>query len=240
MWRLLLIEHAAIQVAADVDLVDAFVLPDSALLLVIAFSVCPHRVPIMKIQPAHDPRPAFARALEQSQHQITAVRPDELNNRTPCADYNVRALLGHMIGVLHKITLVGDGGDTSGVPDVIDGIDDDGWAGAFAQARGEVERAWADEAMLGRMVTLPWATLSGRVALEAYTHEFTVHSWDFAYATGRLAALDPGLAMQALEAFPKFAPPEARSGQGPFGPVVQVPDDADVYTQLAAYLGRQP
>ncbi|WP_212764791.1 hypothetical protein [Streptomyces sp. I05A-00742] len=60
------------------------------------------------------------------------------------------------------------------------------------------------------------------------------YSWDLAHATGRLAELDPDLAAQALEAFPKFAPPEARSEQGPFSPVLPVPDDADVYTRLAA------
>jgi uncharacterized protein (TIGR03086 family) len=94
--------------------------------------------------------------------------------------------------------------------------------------------------MLDRMVTLPWATLPGRAVLDAYTHEFTVHSWDLAHATDRLAGLDPELAVQALDAFPRFAPPETRSGQGQFGPVVPVPDDADVYTRLAAYLGRRP
>ncbi|MBO8197360.1 TIGR03086 family metal-binding protein [Streptomyces smyrnaeus] len=195
----------------------------------------------MTTEPAHDPRPTFVRALDQAGKQVAAVRPDELTGRTPCADYDVRALLGHVVSVLHKLARVGTGGDARGVPDVIDGVADDGWASAFARARGEVERVWADDGQLDRMVELPWATLPGRDVLEAYTHEFTVHSWDLAYATRRLAELDPELAGQALEAFSKFAPPEARSEQGgPFSPVVPVPDDADVYTRLAAYLGRRP
>lgn len=194
----------------------------------------------MTLEPVHDPRPIFAHALDQTEREIAAVRPDKLDTRTPCADYDVRALLGHVLAVLHKLARLGSGVDTRDVPDVIDGIDDDGWSSAFTQARGEVERVWADDAMLDRMVTLPWATLSGRATLDAYTHEFTAHSWDLAHATGRLAELDPDLAAQALEAFPTFAPPEERNGQGPFGPVVPVPEDADVYTRLGAYLGRQP
>ncbi|WP_202966109.1 TIGR03086 family metal-binding protein [Streptomonospora alba] len=158
---------------------------------------------------------------------------------TPCADYDVRALIGHMVAVLHKLTRIGAGEATGDVGDVIHGIADDGWADAFALARGETERVW-NEAVLDREVALPWATLPGRAALDAYTHEFTVHSWDLAHATGRRAALDPDLAVRALEAFPRFAPPEARSGQGPFGPVVEAPEDADAYTRLAAYLGRRP
>lgn len=191
-------------------------------------------------QPVRDPRPVFIRAVDQAEQQVANVSPDELNKRTPCADYDVRALLGHVVGVLRKIARVGGGGDARDVPDVIDGIDDDGWVSAFHQARAAVERVWADDAMLDRMVTLPWATLPGRVALDAYTHEFTAHSWDLAHVTGRLAQLDPDLAVKALEAFPNFAPPEERSGQGPFGPALPVPDDADAYTQLAGYLGRQP
>lgn len=194
----------------------------------------------MTTEPAHDPRPTFARALDQAGKQVAAVSPDELSSRTPCTDYDVRALLGHVVSVLHKLARVGTGGDARDVPDVIDGIADDGWASAFARARSEAERVWADDERLDRMVELPWATLPGRDVLDAYTHEFTAHSWDLAYATRRLDELDPDLAAQALEAFSKFAPPEARSEQGPFSPVVPVPDDADVYTRLAAYLGRRP
>lgn len=194
----------------------------------------------MTVEPVHDPRPLLARSLDQAGQQVAAVRPHELSNRTPCADYDVRALLGHVVAVLHKIGRVGAGLDARDVPDVIDGIDDDGWAGTFTRAREEAERVWADDEKLDRMVALPWATLPGRVALDAYTHEFTAHSWDLAYATDRLADLDRDLAAQALEAFPEFAPPEERSAQGPFGPAVPVPDGADVYTRLASYLGRRP
>ena len=194
----------------------------------------------MTTEPVRDPRPILVRALDQAGQQVEAVTADELSNRTACADYDVRALLGHVVAVLHKLARVGTGGDAGDMPHVVDGIPDDGWANAFTRARSEAERVWADDAGLDRMVELPWATLPGRDVLEAYTHEFTVHSWDLAQATGRLSALDPDLGARALEGFPKFAPPEVRSEEGPFGPAVPVPDDADVYTRLAAFLGRKP
>ncbi|MER7174449.1 TIGR03086 family metal-binding protein [Streptomyces mesophilus] len=194
----------------------------------------------MPTELAHDPRPALSRALDQAGKQVAAVTPDELSNRTPCAEYDVRALLGHMVSVLHKLIRVGTGQGARDVPEVIDDIADDSWTSTFTLARSEVEQVWADDEQLDRMITLPWATLPGRDVLEAYAHEFTAHSWDLAHATRRLAELDPDLATRALEAFTKFAPPEDRSQQGPFGPVVTVPDDAGVYTRLAAYLGRRP
>lgn len=167
------------------------------------------------------------------------MRFHQLDNSTPCADYDVRRLLGHVVAVLRKLARVGVGGDARDVADPVANIDD-GWAAAFDQARGELERVWADDAMLDQMFTLPWATLSGRAVLDAYTHEFTVHSWDLAHATGRLTELDADLAARALVSFREFVPAERRAEQGPFGPPVPVAHDADPYTQLAAYLGRQP
>jgi uncharacterized protein (TIGR03086 family) len=194
----------------------------------------------MTTVPVHDPRLLFAQAVGQAEQQVAAVRPDELGHSTPCGDYDVRALMGHMVGVLHKLARAGAGRDARDVADVVDGVADTGWAAAFGLARREAEGIWADDALLDRMIALPWGTLPGRAVVDAYTHEFTVHSWDVARATGRLGDLDPALAVRALDAFAALAPPESRGGQGPFGPVVPVPGDADAYTRLAGYTGRQP
>lgn len=186
-----------------------------------------------------DPRPLFRRALDQMEHQAAAVGPDELGHPTPCAEYDVRALLGHLVAVLGMLARVGAAGDSSDLAEASDGLADDDWGGAFRRARAEVERVWADDAALERTGTLSWATLPGR-AIDAYTHELTVHSWDLAYATERLGELDPDLGAHALDWFTHFLPSDARNGQEPFGPAVPVPDDADIYTRLAAYTGRQP
>ncbi|WP_419993836.1 TIGR03086 family metal-binding protein [Streptomyces boninensis] len=194
----------------------------------------------MTTQPVPDPRPLFAQAVDQAEQQIAAVRPTELGLSTPCDDYDLRALLGHMLAVLRKLARAGAGEDAREVGDVIEGIADTDWLKAFTETRAEVEAIWADDTLLDRMVTLPWGTMPGRAVVDAYTHEFTVHSWDVAHATGRLNDLDPSLAIQALNAFTEYAPPESRSEEGKFGPVIEVPDDADPYTRLAAYMGRRP
>lgn len=187
-----------------------------------------------------DPRPLFGKALAQAEHLACAVGLDELGNSTPCAEYDVRALLGHLVAVVGMIAHIGAGGDSSDAPKTTDGVRDDGWANAFGRARAEVERVWSDDEVLDRRLSLPWATLPGRAVLDAYTHELTVHSWDLAYATDRLAPLDPDLAARALEWFAEHEPAQSRDEHGTFGPVVPVADDADVYTRLAAYTGRRP
>ncbi|QBI54358.1 TIGR03086 family metal-binding protein [Streptomonospora litoralis] len=185
-----------------------------------------------------DPRPRFDRALDQTDHLVAAVLPGELAAPTPCAEYDVRALCGHMVAVLDKLARLGAGRSAAEVPDVVDVADDH--AGAFRRARAEVEHVWRDDAVLDRRIALPWATLPGREALTAYTHEFTVHSWDLAHATNRRTGLDEALAADALAWFARFEPSEARGEQGPFGAAVPVPDDADAYTRLAGFVGRHP
>lgn len=67
-----------------------------------------------------------------------------------------------------------------------------------------------------------------------------MHGWDLATATGQTAELNPDLGGVALDSARRFVPAEPRGGHVPFGPVVPVPDDADVYTRLAGWLGRRP
>ncbi len=186
-----------------------------------------------------DPRPLFSRALDQTEEQVRAVRTGELTNSTPCSEYDVRALLGHIVAVLRKIATAGGEGDVSEMPDVVNHPDDD-WEEAFERVRAEVEHVWADDAVLDRTLTLPWAQMPGRDVLDAYTHELTVHSWDLASATSRLSKLDPDLGASALAWFETAMPVVSRDGEDRFGSAVDAPEDADVYTRLAAHTGRRP
>lgn len=146
-------------------------------------------------------------------------------------------LLAHVVAVLRKLAAVGRGDDMSAVTDPADDITD-GWPDEFRRARRDLEQVWAPDAMLGKSHTLSWGTMTGRELIDAYAHEFTVHAWDLARVTGRVNDLDPVLAEVALDWFTRNVPAAARSDDGPFGPVVEVADDADAYTRLAGYVGR--
>ncbi len=50
--------------------------------------------------------------------------------------------------------------------------------------------------------------------------------------------LDPALAGIALNWYQRNVPADSRGQDGPFAPVVGVPDNADAYTRLAGYVGR--
>ena len=185
-----------------------------------------------------DPRPQFTAVLDQVERQIEALTPDDLARPTPCAEYDVRTLLAHLVAVMRKLIRANHGGDTTQVPDPADDLSGEEGE-AFGKTRAELEDVWAPDSELAKSCTMPWGTLSGRELLDAYTHEFTVHSWDLSRATGRDDRLDPTLAQIALDWYAENVAAEGRGEGGPFAQPVAVPADADPYTRLAGYVGRQ-
>jgi uncharacterized protein (TIGR03086 family) len=187
-----------------------------------------------------DPRETHQRAMAQTESIVAAVEPGQLTLPTPCPEYDVRALLSHMVGGLNRIAVVGEGGDGLAVDPRADGVPDDGWPAAYAAARARVTAAWADDTRLDALVEVPWGKVPGRIALSGYVQEVLTHGWDLARATGQPTELDPELASWVLAVAQRILPPEPRGGEIPFGPVRPVPAGAAPYAQLAAWLGRQP
>jgi uncharacterized protein (TIGR03086 family) len=187
-----------------------------------------------------DPRPIHRRAVAQTEEIVAAVEPGQLEDPTPCPEYDVRALLSHIVGGLNRAAIVGEGGDALAVPVRADDVRDDGWLAAYRAASARASAAWADDAKLDALVEVPWGKIPGRFAIAAYAQEILTHGWDLAKATGQPTERDPELASWALAGAKRILPPESRGGDIPFGPVAPVPPDAGPYAQLAAWLGRQP
>lgn len=186
---------------------------------------------------ATDPRPRLSAALNQTQRQVDSIVPTDLDRPTPCAEYDVRTLLAHLVAVLRKLKVVRAGGDFAGVTDPANDLDDD-CGDAFRHARDELERVWAPDSALEDNYTLPYGTMTGRQLIDAYSHEFTVHTWDLSRAIDGGNRLDPVLAEAALNWYSRNVPADDRGEGGPFGPVIVVGDDSDPYTKLAAFVGR--
>ena len=187
-----------------------------------------------------DPRPIHRRAMDQTEAIVAAVQPGQLGLPTPCPEYDVGALLSHVVGGLNRVAIVGEGGDALARPARADDVPDDGWLAAYHTAAARAAAAWADDTTLDVLVELPWGKIPGRFAIAGYIQEILTHGWDLAKATGQPTELDPELAAWALAGARRILPAEARGADVPFGPVVQVPPDAGPYAQLAAWLGRQP
>ncbi|MGW4852028.1 TIGR03086 family metal-binding protein [Streptomyces sp. NPDC004288] len=188
---------------------------------------------------ATDPRQALLKAVALARHTVAAVRPEQFDGSTPCTEFTVRGLAGHLVAVLRRIAVAGRGGDVMSLPTTIDDLADTDWQEAWDAAVREVEAAWADPAILRRTLTLPFGSLPGAAAAAVWTSEFTVHTWDIATATGQLPDWDPELVAISYAAMQRGLPAGPRDG-APFEAAVDVDPDAPAIDRLVAWCGRKP
>ncbi len=187
-----------------------------------------------------DPRPAFADAVALAGSVLAAVRPDQLANPTPCAEYNVEALLGHLVFVLQRVTIIGETGSVGDDGDeIIATVPDNEWARAWEAAKLTAEAAWSDPTILGRIMELPWVTLPGAAVLGMYISEVTVHTWDLAKATNQTVEFDDAIVSASVDAMAQMLPIDQREF-APFDAPVAVASDARLIDRLVAWTGRQP
>jgi uncharacterized protein (TIGR03086 family) len=205
------------------------------------------------LQPT-DRRFLFAQAVVTSRATVEGVRPEQMELPTPCPEYDVRTLLGHMVIVFRRLAALGNGTDPMDMPPHLEGVADDEWPAVFLQAAHDVQAAWTDSAKLEELMTLPWATAPGAAMVAMYTSELTVHTWDLAVATRQQPAwhgptVDAALAtaLVALPAGDREAHFEAMAadmpeiaGRPPFRNPVDAGSTASVLDQLVGWYGRQP
>jgi uncharacterized protein (TIGR03086 family) len=185
----------------------------------------------------NDPRPMLIRALDQTQQVMDAVAAEDLDLPTPCPEYDVSTLRGHLLSVVGRIDLALTGGNALDIPSITTTTD---VMGTWKERRARLDATLTDDDVLSQSCKLPWGTLPGAAAIGAYTGELTTHSWDLAKATNSTGLLDESLAVYCLPLVQRAIPAEPRGGHVPFGPVVPVADDAAPYDRLAAWQGRQP
>jgi uncharacterized protein (TIGR03086 family) len=170
--------------------------------------------------------------FQHAQQVIGNVRPDQLDNKTPCPEWTVRDLLAHQIGVV-----AGMGAAASGQPRPDFTLAPDP-AAQFAEVSAATLQAWRAPGALDRTVNGGPGPMPGRVLAGINVVDTATHTWDLATATGQPAALPEGIAEVAVEVSRQIMTPELRNGR--FGQEVTPPAGADATTQLVAFLGRTP
>jgi uncharacterized protein (TIGR03086 family) len=73
-----------------------------------------------------------------------------------------------------------------------------------------------------------------------YTNELVLHIWDISKGTGQQPVWDPAVLAAPLANMKRAVPAEPRVAPVPFGPVVEVPDDAPAIDRLVGWYGRRP
>ncbi|WP_448628566.1 TIGR03086 family metal-binding protein [Geodermatophilus sp. URMC 64] len=181
-----------------------------------------------------DPLVLLGDALEQAERVVAAVRPEQLRLPTPCTDWDVQELLGHLTAVARRAERVAAGRPHTTVPAVVAPDARRGWAPRFAGDAAKARAAWADGPA---DVLAPWGRLPAPVALSGFVLEVVAHTHDLAVSTAYAQPLDPRLADAALRAAERLVPADLRGDGSAFADPVPT-SSADAYARLAAFLGR--
>ena len=168
------------------------------------------------------------RTYTQVQQLIDGVTPDQMGAPTPCTEWDVRALLNHMMGTV----IVFGGGSAEG-----DVVGDDP-SSVFRQATKTNLEAWRQPGAMERTMTLPFGDVPGSVAMSINMMDSYVHGLDLAVATGQEERVDPGLAETMLSMAKEMGLDNFRR-PGVFGPEVPCEDPAAAHRRLLAFLGRE-
>jgi uncharacterized protein (TIGR03086 family) len=172
----------------------------------------------------------LADAFEQRIHDVT---PEQWSNQTPCTEWTVRDLVGHVVGT-HGMMLGFIGRSLSSAPTV----EDDPLA-AFKAARTDMETVLDDP----ELARTEYDGLLGRTNISATVDRFlgldlVVHGWDLARATGQDEHIEPREVERVWADVQDLGDNLRQSGV--CGPAVEIGDDASAQDRLLAYLGRDP
>ncbi len=189
----------------------------------------------MTDQPAEPTNPVddLAELLDVATALIGGVEATQWSAPTPCTQWDVRALVNHLVAG-DRLFAALLAGDTTGF--AADVLGDDPVA-AHRDAAVAVLAAFRRPGVLAETVTVPFGTVPGMVALHLRLTEVLVHGWDLAQATGQVARFPDAIVARELQ-FTLGALASVPAERSPFAPPQPVDDAAPLLDRLAATLGR--
>jgi uncharacterized protein (TIGR03086 family) len=179
------------------------------------------------------------RAVAEFDTRVRAIRDDQWRKPTPCEEWNVHALVNHIVNENKWTAPLLEGKTIEEVGDAFDGdlLGEDpkgAWDDSAREARSAVDGVGGD---LNRKVNVSWGQISADEYITQLWTDHLIHAWDLARGIGADEKLDPELVEICLE---RSAPQEDfLKSTGAFGGKVEPPSNADAQTKLLAIYGRR-
>jgi uncharacterized protein (TIGR03086 family) len=179
----------------------------------------------------------LAGAVAEFRRLLRGVADEEWDAPTPCTDWDVQALVQHVVRSNRQLAVALGGEAPEAAPSLTSPDEPQGLAAAFDASAQALVAAFEQPGALQRVVTVPFGTIPAAVTLDLRLTELLVHGWDLARATGQSPRFPAALAEQEI-AFSVRALPQIPADRRPFAPSTEVAPGAPALDRLAGLLGR--
>jgi len=170
------------------------------------------------------------------------VKPDQLTAPTPCPDWDVRALVNHLMFwsafrselAARKASAPAD----DPVTEETDFTAERDWPQTLAHQLDKTVAAWSQPGALEGNTGLAGGSMPASMIAMMMVGELVVHGWDLARATGQPIDTDPA----TLATVREMATAMGDQGRqmGAFGAEVEVPEGATELDKILGLSGRNP
>jgi uncharacterized protein (TIGR03086 family) len=178
------------------------------------------------------------RVTDSISANIDAIGDSEWGNPTPCSEWDLRGLVGHLVSESLWMEPLLAGRTIADVGDALEGdlLGDDpkaAWHRAVEVAQTALSAPGAREVT----AHLSYGDFSGHEYSMQVVCDLIVHGWDLAVSVGAPDDIDPDLLAIADAEMRPVA--EMLTASGHYGEVVELPADADAQTRFLAMIGRR-
>lgn len=180
----------------------------------------------------------LARAVALFEDQALGLTIADLDRPTPCAGWDVRALVAHVVGIyaaardaLHgaRVDLVAASTPLGDAPER-----------AVNDAAVAMMNAWREPGALDRTLATTIRDMPAALATRIVIGDSLLHGWDLARARGNEVTMPEDLAEAQLTMMQQYYDPATRGPGRGFDLAVEWPADAPVQERLLALSGRSP
>jgi uncharacterized protein (TIGR03086 family) len=170
--------------------------------------------------------------------RLALVQPHQWIAPTPCTEWDVLALVNHVVGANRRYTMLLHGAavDEVEATRTADHLRDDS-ASSFAATAAELRAAFCEPGALTRSTHHATGERTGAQLLAMRVLDIAVHTWDLARSIGADEALDADAVAFALTLRDTV---EAGRARGSFAPATETSAGASPQARLLHLCGRRP
>ena len=185
----------------------------------------------------------FEVASQGFRETLRGVKSDQMNNATPCTEWNVQALINHNVKVEGFVHGILTGNITVNPMDVAGPLPPEGALEALDKGIARNLELIKAPGVIDKELNTPYGTMPAAHFMFNPFTDLLIHRWDLAKGTGQGANLDSGLVgacFAGLSPVIENYRGEVMPGVHVFGPAATVSDSASLQDKLIGLTGRQP